>query len=158
MRGRLGLWALLLAGLCGCAGVTLVPRALDTAVRVEQMSLAFEPDGSGGLSLHLQVTNPTLWDARVTGVDFELWLDGRRYAVGTRGVSLILASGASTHLSASFPLRSEPTRIEGPPHPWRVEVRGGVGLAFGDTVRLLPLHTEATLRLPYFRPVEPAPE
>jgi hypothetical protein len=158
MRGRVWLGALVLAGSLGCAGLTLVPGALDQAVKVEQMSLAFEPEGSGGLTLRLVVENPTLWDARVTGVDFELLLDGRRYAVGTRGVSLMLASGASSSLLVSFPLRSAPTRADVTPHVWRVEVRGGVRLAFGDMVRLLPLDTGASLRLPFFRPVEPAPE
>ena len=161
MRARAWLWGVLLVlpWALGCAGVTLVPGALDKAVRVESMALTFEPGGMGRLTLGLVVENPTLWDARVVGVDYELLLDGRRYAVGTRGVSLLLASGARSVLPVSFPLRSAPTRAsEVPPHLWQVEVRGGVRLAFGDTVRVLPLRTGTSLRLPFFRPLEPAPE
>ena len=157
---RLALWLLLPLplGAAGCAGMTLRPRALDEAARVRDLGLAFGPDGSGSLTLALEVDNPTWWDASVRGVDFELWLDGRRYAVGTRGASLLLGSGGRSSLNVAFPLRSEPTRDVGPPHVWRVEVRGGVALAFGETVRLLPFRTARDLKLPYFRPVEPEAE
>ena len=161
MRGRPGLLAglwLMLPWVGGCAGVTLVPRALDEAVKVEQMNLAFGPDGTGTLILILSVENPTVWNAKVTGVDFELRLDGRRYAVGTRGAGLMMSPGGQSGLWVAFPLSSQPTRDEGPPHLWRVDVRGGVALAFGEMVRLLPFRTERELRLPYFRPVEPEPE
>lgn len=146
---------LLLPWIAGCAGVTLRPHAMDHAVRVEEVGLAFTPDGAGALTLRLDVENPTFWDAEVTGVDFELRLDGRRYAVGTRGVSQPLAADARHTLTVSFPLRSEPTRSDVTPRTWRVEVGGGVALTFGETVRLLPFRDERFLRLPYFRPVEP---
>lgn len=149
---------LLLGWASGCAGVTLRPHALDEAVRVEEVGLAFTPEGSGELTLRLAVENPTFWDAEVTGVDFELRLDGRRYAVGTRGVRLPLAADARETLTVSFPLRSEPGEDETPPRTWRVEVGGGVALAFGETVRLLPFRAERSVRLHSFRPVTPAPD
>ncbi len=150
---------LVLPWLSGCAGVTLRPRALDEAVKVEEVGLAFTPEGAGELTLRLEVENPTFWDAEVTGVDFELRMDGRRYAVGTRGVSQPLASDERRTLTVSFPLRSEPTGSDVPPRTWRVEVGGGVALNFGgETVRLLPFRAERTLRLLYFRPVVLAPE
>ncbi|MGZ3461752.1 MAG: hypothetical protein ACXU86_24940, partial [Archangium sp.] len=141
-----------------CAGVTLRPRALDEAVKVEEVGLSFTPEGSGELTLRLEVENPTFWDGTVTGVDFELRLDGKRYAVGTRGVQQPLAADEHRTLTVSFPLQSEPVEGEVPPHTWRVEVGGGVALAFGETVRLLPFRARRSLRLPYFRPVVPAPE
>ncbi len=147
---------LLLAWMAGCAGVTLRPHALDEAVRVEAVGLAFAPDGSGELTLRLEVENPTFWDAKVTGVDFELRLDGRRYAVGTRGVDeLPLAADERRTLTVSFPLRSAPG---GAPRTWRVEVGGGVALTFGETVRLLPFRAERSLRLQHFRPEVPVSE
>jgi hypothetical protein len=149
---------LCLPWLAGCAGVTLRPHAMDEAVRVEEVGLAFAPDGAGELTLRLEVENPTFWDAVVTGVDFELRLDGRRYAVGTRGVHQPLASDERRTLTVSFPLRSEPAGTAVTPRAWRVEVGGGVALGFGETVRLLPFRAERTLRLPYFRPVVPTPE
>ncbi|WP_257453003.1 hypothetical protein [Archangium lipolyticum] len=150
---------LLLPWLSGCAGVTLRPHALDEAVKVEDVGLSFSPKGPGELTLRLEVENPTFWDAEVTGVDFELRMDGRRYAVGTRGVSLRLASDERRALTVSFPLQSEPGGAEVPPRTWRVEVGGGVALDFGgETVRLLPFRAERTLRLQYFRPMVLAPE
>ncbi|MFL5356895.1 hypothetical protein [Archangium sp.] len=151
-------WLLCLPWLAGCAGVTLRPHAMDQAVRVEEVGLAFTPKGEGELTLRLDVENPTFWDAEVTGVDFELRLDGRRYAVGTRGVREPLAADAHRTLTVSFPLQSEPGGTGVTPRTWRVEVGGGVALGFGETVRLLPFRAERTLRLPYFRPVEPSPE
>lgn len=149
---------LLLPWLAGCAGVTLRPHALDEAVRVEEVGLAFTPDGSGALTLRLEVENPTFWDGEVTGVDFELRLDGRRYAVGTRGVTGVpLASDERRTLTVSFPLQAEPAGGEAP-RTWRVEVGGGVALTFGETVRLLPFRAERSLRLQHFRPGAPTRE
>ncbi|HYO60157.1 hypothetical protein [Archangium sp.] len=149
---------LLLPWIAGCAGVTLRPHALEEAVRVEAVGLSFTPDGSGELTLRLEVENPTFWDGEVTGVDFELRLDGRRYAVGTRGVNpLPLAADERRALTVSFPLRSEPGRGVAP-RTWRVEVGGGVAVAFGETVRLLPFRAERHMRLQHFRPVVLAPE
>lgn len=146
---------LLLPWLAGCAGVTLRPHALDEAVRVEAVGLAFTPDGSGELTLRLEVENPTFWDGEVTGVDFELRLDGRRYAVGTRGVTGVpLAADGRHTLTVSFPLQCEPTTSEAA-RTWRVEVGGGVALTFGETVRLLPFRAERYLRLKHFRPGAP---
>lgn len=155
---RFPLLVLLLPWLAGCVGVTLRPHALDKAVRVEEVGLAFDPKGSGALTLRLEVENPTFWDGEVTGVDFELRLNGKRFAVGTRGLrGLPLAADGRRTLTVSFPLESEPAANE-PPRMWRVEVGGGVALTFGETVRLLPFRAERDLRLQYFRPGMPKPE
>jgi hypothetical protein len=146
---------LLLPWLPACVGVTLRPHALDEAVRVERMDLAFTPEGSGALTLRLEVENPTFWDAEVTGVDFELLLDGRRYAVGTRGVRQPLAADERRTLTVSFPLLAAPAEPESVPRTWRVEVGGGVALAFGETVRLMPFRVRRSVRLPHFQPVSP---
>jgi hypothetical protein len=149
----------LLPGLLSCVGVTLRPHALDEAVRVEQVALAFTPKGAGTLTLLLAVDNPTAWDAQVAGVDYELRLDGRRYAVGTRGARLTLDSEQQHTFSLSFPLKSEPIEPETPSRSWHVEVSGGVALRFRDnTVRLLPFRTERFLRLEHFRPLAPVRE
>ncbi len=149
---------LLLPWVSGCAGVTLRPQALDEAVQVEEMDLAFTPEGSGALTLRLAVENPTFWDAQVTGVDFELRMNGRRYAVGTRGVRMPLAADERGTLTVSFPLQSETGGAEAPARMWHVEVGGGVALAFGDTVRLMPFRAERIVRLQNFQPTAPAQE
>jgi hypothetical protein len=149
----------LLPGLLSCVGVTLRPHALDEAVRVEQVALAFTPKGAGTLTLRLAVENPTAWDAQVTGVDYALSLDGRRYAVGTRGARLTLGSEQRQTITLSFPLKSEPIEPETPSRSWHVEVEGGVALRFhDDTVRLLPFRVERFLRLEHFRPLAPVRE
>jgi hypothetical protein len=158
MRGRLWPWALLLPWVAACAGVSLRPHAVDEAVRVEEVGLAFTPEGAGALTLRLAVENPTLWDAVATGVDFHLALDGRRYAVGTRGVSLPLAAGARRTLTVSFPLQAERAEPEAPLRTWQVEVDGGVALTFGESVRLFPFRAERLLRLRHPRPASPASE
>jgi hypothetical protein len=149
---------LLVPGLGGCAGLTLRPSALDEAVAVRTLSLAFTPDGVGSLRLALDVDNPTAWDADVTGVDFSLKLEGRRYAVGTRGVRRALASRARQALEVSFPLRCEPTGSSTPARVWWVRVEGAVALAFGETVRRLPFRAERYPRLAHFRPLRLEPE
>ncbi|MCY1074959.1 hypothetical protein [Archangium lansingense] len=155
MMRRFPLLVLLLPWLAGCAGVTLRPHAMDKAVRVEEVGLAFAPDGSGALTLRLEVENPTFWDAEVTGVDFELRLDGKRYAVGTRGVKgQPLAADEKRTLTVSFPLHVE-SSAGAAPRTWRVEVGGGVALTFDETVRLLPFRAERYLRLQHFRPGAP---
>lgn len=154
----LTLLLLLLPWASGCVGVTLRPHAMDEAVKVEELGLTFTPEGVGALNLRLAVENPTFWDAQVTGVDFALTLDGRRYAVGTRGLLLPLAADERKTLMVSFPLQSEPVVDEVAPRTWRVEVSGGVALAFGETVRLMPFRTERYVRLDSFRPVRPEPE
>ncbi|WP_331113574.1 hypothetical protein [Archangium sp.] len=138
--------------------MTLRPHALDEAVRVEEVGLVFTPEGAGELTLRLAVENPTFWDGQVTGVDFELRLDGRRYAVGTRGVQLPLAADEHRTFTVSFPLQLESDSAELPTRSWRVEVGGGVALAFGETVRLMPFRAERYIRLEHFRPVVPARE
>ena len=148
----------LVPGLAGCAGMTLRPNALDEAVRVEALTLAFTPEGAGTLALRLDTRNPTFWDARISGVDFELLLDGRRYAVGTRGVDEPLLSHARRALAVSFPLRCEPSAAEGRTRDWRVEVGGTVALDFGERRRLLPFRSERYLRLPSFRPLHLEPD
>jgi hypothetical protein len=138
--------------------MTLRPGALDEAVRVADLRLSFTPSGAGELSATLDVGNPTFWDAEITGVDFELTLDGQRYAVGTRGVQEPLASDARRTLAVSFPLRCEPTAAEGRTRAWRVELGGTVALAFGERTRLLPFRAERYLRLAHFRPLHLEPD
>jgi hypothetical protein len=150
---------LLLPGVAGCVGMTFRPNALDEAVRVEEFRLSFTDKGEGELSLFLDVSNPTFWDATVTGVDFELALDGRRYAVGTRGLlSPVMTSNESRVFVVHFPLRCEPTADAGRSRAWRVEVKGSVGLSFGERVRRMPFHAGRDLRLVHFRPLRVAPD
>ena len=149
---------LLVPGLGGCAGFTLRPSALDEAVGVRELSLAFAPDGTGSLQLALDVDNPTVWDAVATGVDFSLALRGRRYAVGTRGVRLELGAHSRHDLRVSFPLRCEPTGSSTPARTWWVRVEGSVALAFGETVRRLPFRAERWDRIAHFRPLRLEPQ
>ncbi len=149
----------LVPGLVGCAGVSLRSDALDDAVRVEDVTLVFTPKGEGSLTLVLDVDNPSAWDATLSGVDYTLRLDGRRYAVGTRGEALALAARAHQSLTVSFPLVCEPQVSQARTRSWRVAVDGAVALTFaGHTVRRLPFRDQRYLRLAHFQPLQLKPE
>lgn len=150
----------LVPGLVGCAGVSLRSDALDDAVRVRDVTLVFTPKGEGSLTLVLDVDNPSAWDATLSGVDYTLRLDGRRYAVGTRGEALALAARAHQSLTVSFPLVCEPQGASlARTRSWRVAVDGAVALTFaGHTVRRLPFRDQRDLRLARFQPLQLKPE
>lgn len=150
MRWLLALCALV--GLAGCAGVTLAPHALDRAVQVQDMALAFAQSGEGTLRLRLEVANPTLADAVATGVDYELAVEGHSYAAGTRGVRHALPAGARHALELTFPLRAVPAAPQAPERPLRVALRGSVALLFQGVERRLPFRSEQVLRVARFKP------
>ncbi|HVG62191.1 MAG TPA: hypothetical protein VNA24_26740, partial [Hyalangium sp.] len=89
------LWGWVL--LSGCRGVPLRPEAYEAAARVKALDLRFAPDGSGLLTLKLEVRNPTSDLALMTGVDFELAVDGRRMAVGLQEVEVALGEEGQPH-------------------------------------------------------------
>lgn len=148
------------AALSGCLGVVpFQPRAYDEAARVEAVDLAFAKDGSGRLGLRLAVRNPASDAASLTRVDFELRVDGRRFAVGEQAVTVPLDPGGTTTLDVRFPLASQ--RATGGPQEVerRVEVRGGVVLRFGGgTERRAPFQDTRMLRLPWVPLAEPDPD
>ncbi|MDY7226599.1 hypothetical protein [Hyalangium rubrum] len=145
--------ALLLAG---CHGVPWRPEAFDRAVRVETLELSFAQDGTGLLSLKLEVRNPASELATLTGVDFELWVEGRRLSAGLQQVEVPLGANGLPHAVAlSFPLVSEAvTKTEGS-RPLQVGLRGGARFRYGEgTERRAPFHAERALRLEWV----PVPE
>lgn len=141
-----------LGWLTGCAGVTLAPHALDRAVHVQEVALDFAPTGEGSLRLRLQVANPTLADAVATGVDYELAVEGRSYAAGTRRVRLELPAGAQHSLEVAFPLLAVPAAPQAPERAVHVALRGSVALLFQDMERRLPFRSEQVLRVAHLKP------
>ncbi|MFP2901014.1 hypothetical protein, partial [Corallococcus sp. 4LFB] len=108
MRSRRAVLGAGLAGLfllSGCLGVVpFRPRAYDEAVRVEAVDLAFTRDGSGALTLKLQVRNPSSDAATLTRVDFDLRVDGRRVATGEQVLGVPLDGEGEVPLEVYFPL------------------------------------------------------
>ncbi|RKH44920.1 hypothetical protein D7X55_23420 [Corallococcus sp. AB049A] len=160
MRSRravvLGLaWACCLSG---CLGVVpFRPGAYDEAVRVEALDMAFTRDGSGALTLKLQVQNPSPDAATLTRVDFDLRVDGRRVATGEQVVGVPLDGRAQVPLEVYFPLAVARGggRLEGGSHAVRLE--GGVVLRFGGSERRAPFRDARTLEIAWMPGGESSP-
>jgi hypothetical protein len=143
--------------LAGCRGVPWRPQAYDEAVRVEALELRFAPDGSGLLTLKLEVRNPSSDLALVTGVDFDLAVDGRRLAVGLQQVEVALgADGLPKAVEVSFPLVSQGAAGSASHVHHQVRLRGGVLLRYGPrTERRATFQVERVMELPWLPPPEP---
>jgi hypothetical protein len=144
--------------LAGCRGTPWRPEAFDSAARAEALELSFARDGTGLLTLRLEVRNPSSDAALLTGVDFELAVDGRRLAVGLQQVAVPLGEDGLPHsVELSFPLVSEGG--VGPDQTQlrhKVRVSGGALLRYGaSTERRAPFQLEKELRLPWLPQPEP---
>jgi hypothetical protein len=159
MMRALGL-ALGLLLLAGCRGVPWRPQAYDAAVRVEALDLRFAPDGSGLLTLKLEVRNPSSDLALMTGVDFDLAVDGRRLAVGLQQVEVALGEdGLAQAVEVSFPLVSQGAAGSVSHVHHAVRLSGGVVLRYGPrTERRATFQVERTMALPWLPPPEPVLE
>jgi len=155
MRARAAAVGLLLAG---CLGVPWRPEAFQEAAKVEALDLRFQPDGTGQLDVRLAVTNPSSDEATLTGVDVELGLDGKRFAVGTQAVNVPLAGDAGHTLELRFPLASGRDTGRGLAVYRAVRVTGGVVLRFGGTERRAPFRAERVMKLAWVPLVEPRTE
>jgi hypothetical protein len=143
--------------LAGCRGVPWRPQAYDAAVRVEALDLRFAPDGSGLLTLKLEVRNPSSDLALMTGVDFDLAVDGRRVAVGLQQVEVALGEdGLAQAVEVSFPLVSQGGAGSVSHVRHHVRLRGGVLLRYGPrTERRATFEVERMMELPWLPPPEP---
>jgi hypothetical protein len=156
----LGVVLLSWLALSGCRGVPLRPEAYEAAVRVKALDLRFAPDGSGQLTLKLEVRNPTSDLALVTGVDFNLAVDGRRMAVGLQEVEVVLGEdGKAQEMEVRFPLVSQGATGSNSHLSHQVRVSGGVLLRYGlRTERRVTFRGERVMELPWLPPPEPVLE
>ncbi|HEX8697721.1 MAG TPA: hypothetical protein VF815_02685 [Myxococcaceae bacterium] len=156
MRARWAALGLLL--LAACRGVPWRPEALNQAARVEAMELRFAPDGTGLLTLKLEVRNPASDAALLTEVDFELAVDGQRLAMGLQQVEVPLGHDGLAHtVELSFPLVSEGAVSQEPGVMRKVQLRGGALLRYGaSTERRAPFTLQRQQRVPYV-PLPEAP-
>jgi len=151
-------WAALgLLLLAGCRGVPWRPEAFNQAARVEAMELRFAEDGTGLLTLRVEVRNPSSDAALLTQVDFELAVDGRRLAMGLQQVEVPLGMDGQPHpVELSFPLVSEGEVSKEPGVMHKVQLRGGALLRYGaSTERRAPFGLEREQRLPWVPLAEP---
>jgi hypothetical protein len=139
--------------LSGCLGaVPFRPRAYDEAVRVRDVVVDFKPDGTGLVDLDLEVHNPSSDAATLTGVDFELRVDGRRVAVGAQQVAAPLGPEATAPLRVLFPLAGETATGGAEAVARQVRVTGGVVLRFGGTERRATFEVKRELPLSWVPP------
>jgi hypothetical protein len=151
-------WAALgLLLLAGCRGVPWQPEAFNQAARVEAMELRFEKDGTGQLTLRVEVRNPSSDAALLTQVDFELAVDGRRVAMGLQQVEVPLGQdGLPRTVELIFPLVSEGAVSPEPNVVRKVRLRGGALLRYGaSTERRAPFALEREQRVPFVPWPEP---
>ncbi len=156
MRARPAAVGLLL--LAGCLGVPWRPEAFQEAAVVRALQVRFEPDGTGRMDVRLAVRNPSTDDATLTGLDFELALDGKRFAVGTEALDVALKGEAGHTLELNFPLASGRTTGRGLAVYRAVRLTGGVVLRFGNTSRRAPFLHERVEKLAWVPLEEPLPE
>jgi hypothetical protein len=146
--------------LAGCPGVPWRPEAYDTAVRVETLDLRFAPNGTGLLTLKLEVRNPSSDVGLLTGVDFDLMVDGRRLAEGLQQVEVPLGTdGRSQSVEVSFPLVAQGTAGTASHLRHQVRLNGGALLRYGPrTERRATFQMEQVMELPWLPPPEPVLE
>jgi hypothetical protein len=142
--------------LAGCRGVPWRPEAYDTAVRVEALDLRFAPDGSGLLTLKLEVRNPSSDLAMLTGVDFDLRVDDRRLAEGLQQLEVPLGDdGRAQSVEVSFPLVGQDAAGKASHLSHKVQLNGGIVLRYGPrTERRATFHVERIMELPWLPPPE----
>lgn len=143
--------------LAGCRGVPWRPEAYDAAVRVEALDLRFAPDGSGQLTLKLEVRNPSSDLAMLIGVDFDLRVDERRLAEGLQKLEVPLSDdGRAQSVEVSFPLVGQDATGKASQLRHLVQVNGGALLRYGPrTERRATFHVERLMELPWLPPPEP---
>lgn len=150
------------AGVClllaGCLGVPWRPEAFQEAATVEALDVRFRPDGVGQLDVRLAVKNPSSDDATLTGMDFELAVDGQRFAVGTEALEVPLTGDAKHTLELHFPLASGRNTGRSPSVYRAVRLTGGVVLSFQGTERRAPFRDERVMKLAWVPLEEPRPE
>ncbi|WP_223642612.1 LEA type 2 family protein [Corallococcus sp. EGB] len=159
MRSRRAVLGLGLSlGLTGCLGaVPFRPRAYDEAVRVEAVDVTFTREGSGALTLKLQVKNPSSDAATLVRVDFDLRVDGRRLATGEQVLGVPVDGDGEVPLEVRFPLAVARGggRPEGGSHG--VRVQGGVVLRFGGSERRAPFQDARSLDIAWLPGGESSP-
>ena len=142
--GRRRLFAVLLA-LASCRTGPR-PRGPESgAVVVNALSASFPADDRADFSLQLQIQNREGFPGTITGVSWEIWLQGRRFAAGTRMLAESLPTRGSAQLSLTLPLAYRHTAAAAVPIPLEVGLRGGVSVTFAGNEQRLPFR--ATVRL-----------
>src|SRR5687768_1658991 len=109
---------------CGAAPL----GAAEEVARAEVVGvrLSFEAPGQGQLGFDLQIHNPDRTPLDVREVEWELSLDGRRFATGLQALSASVPGRQAATVSRTFPLVFPPRPVRPGSHEVRVAVRGRV--------------------------------
>ena len=131
----------LLAALAVLSCTPLRLRAADfpPAVAVESMALELTHAEHGTLHVRLRVTNPAGVPGVITGLRFELFLAGQRFATGVTALAEPLPAGTPHLLEQRFALALQDRRDQGRgPAGAEAHLRGTVLVRFEGVDRGLP--------------------
>jgi len=137
----LGLWGLW--GLWACRTPEFLSPEVRTPVEVRGASAEFPSDGRGLFSLQLQVSNVGQ-PAAVTGVEWEIWIGARWFALGTAPLSRLLSRDETAQLSMELPVAFDQRVVPGPSR-LQLRVRGRLLAKLGGEERRWPFEARLTV-------------
>jgi hypothetical protein len=141
----------------GCRPFVVLPAKEVPPVQVRSVGASFSSENHAELKLSLLVPNPTLVVGEAVQVSWELWLQGRWFAAGTRALHEPLPATQTRELSLSFPMAFRTLTVTREPTPLQVGVRGSIDARFGNEHRELSFEDGrrvVTDGAPVFAPTE----
>ncbi len=133
-------------GLLGwsCSGVFRRPPPPDP-VRLKAASATFPAEGRGEFRLDLEVPNPKHSPGKLTGIDWELWLNNQWFASGTGILDEdVPPSGGLVHVTLPVAFGRLPTSSG--PVSLKLFVRGNLTARFGGSEGQLAFSGTSTIQ------------
>ncbi len=127
-RGAQGPALVALVLCAACATLRPPPPPPPLPVEVEELELRFEGDNAGLLELSLSVLNPSTQAATASEVDWELWVEGRRFATGMQSVAVPVPPGERARVQLQIPLAFRRRTLVTELRPVELGVRGEVAV------------------------------
>jgi hypothetical protein len=129
----LGTWLLTAA----CAAPLLRQASAQEPVTVQDVQVSFVSENRAQFRLALDVSNDERGAGQVRQLDWELWLQGRWFAAGTRTMSDALPHGRDA-ISVELPVVFRRMPLQQGAVPLEVGVRGALEVELGGSDVRLP--------------------
>jgi hypothetical protein len=132
-------------GLLGwsCAGVFRRPPPPDP-VKLKSAAATFPGEGRGEFRLDLEVPNPKAGPGKLTGIDWELWLNNQWFASGTGILDEDILPGGLVHVTLPVAFGRLPTSSR--PISLKLFVRGNLTARFGGSEDQLAFSGTSTIQ------------